>query len=229
MTEKIKQDLVSAYKIIAHLGLDDHTYTHISARAEDKNAFYIHPFGLCFAEVTADKLIKVSLDGKILVGKETHYNSTGFVIHGNIYKARSDIEAIFHLHTPAQIAVSALKEGLLPISQWALHFYEQVAYHEYGSLALESSQGEQLAKDLGQYMTMFLRNHGAITCGRTIHEALFYTYHLEFACKTQCAALAMNRELTMPSHEICKQSVHDLLSFERDLGLRDWQAWLRII
>ena len=229
MTEEIKQNLASAYKIIAYLGLDDHTYTHLSARTEDKNAFYIYPFGLRFAEVTADKLIKVSLDGQVLVGKEAHYNSTGFVIHGNIYKARPDIEAIFHLHTPAQIAVSSLKEGLLPISQWALHFYERVAYHEYGSLALEHAQGEQLAKDLGRYMTMLLRNHGAITCGQTIHEALFYTYHLELACKTQCMALAMNRELTMPSHEICQQSVRDLLSFEKDLGLRDWQAWIRVI
>ncbi len=66
---------------------------------------------------------------------------------------------------------------------------------------------------------MLFRNHGAITCGKTIHEAMFYTYHLEQACK----------ELIILSVEICKQTVKDLLSFEEDLGKRDWAAWLRLV
>jgi ribulose-5-phosphate 4-epimerase/fuculose-1-phosphate aldolase len=229
MTNKLKQDLASAYKILAHLGLDDHTYTHLSVRSQDKNSFYIYPFGLRFEEVMADNLMKISLDGEVLVGEEYQYNRTGYVIHCNIYKARPDINAIFHLHTPATVAVSSIKDGLLPINQWALHFYKRIAYHDYSSLALVKEQGQTLANDLGEHLVMLLRGHGSIACGKTIQEALFYTYHLELACKAQCMTLAMNREVIMPSPDICQKAVNDLLSFEANLGERDWLAWLRLV
>jgi len=229
MTNKLKQDLASAYKILAHLGLDDHTYTHLSVRSQDKNSFYIYPFGLRFEEVMADNLMKISLDGEVLVGEEYQYNRTGYVIHCNIYKARPDINAIFHLHTPATVAVSSIKDGLLPINQWALHFYKRIAYHDYSSLALVKEQGQTLANDLGEHLVMLLRGHGSIACGKTIQEALFYTYHLELACKAQCMTLAMNREVIMPSPDICQKAVNDLLSFEANLGERDWLAWLRFL
>ncbi len=76
---------------------------------------------------------------------------------------------------------------------------------------------------------MFLRNHGAITCGRTIEEAMFYIYHLEQACKTQCLALATNEQLVIPKPETCRAAALDLLSFEANLGQRDWQAWRQLL
>jgi ribulose-5-phosphate 4-epimerase/fuculose-1-phosphate aldolase len=226
----IKQDLSLAYKILAHLNYDDHTYTHLSARDDaNQKAYYIYPFGLRFEEVEPETLMKVSIKGEVLEGKEHQYNKTGYIIHGNIYEKRPDIQAIFHLHTPESLAVSALEEGLLPISQWALHFYNQLSYHDYHSLALDDSQGEQLVKDLGKNNVIFLRNHGFITCGKTIQEAMFYTYHLQKACETQCLILAMNKKYITPSKEICEQSVKDILSFEKNLGERDWLAWKRLM
>jgi len=209
---------------------ENHTYTHLSARAEEKDQYYIYPFGLRFSEVTKDNLLKVSLDGKIIEGEEFQYNETGYIIHGNIYKSRPEIQAIFHLHTPATVAVSAMKNGLLPISQWALHFYDKVAYHNYNSLALDHQiHGKDLVNDLKQYNVMLLRNHGMLTCGKTIWETMFYAYHLEMACKTQCLALSSGQELVFPAKDICEQAVKDLLSFEKDLGARDWHAWVRLI
>ncbi|MDX2164807.1 MAG: class II aldolase/adducin family protein [Gammaproteobacteria bacterium] len=224
----IKENLATAYKILAKLGLDDHTYTHLSARDEnDPNTFYINPFGLCFHEVETENLIKVTLDGKILEGEEYQYNKTGYVIHGSIYSARPDIQAIFHLHTPDTLAVSALEDGLMPISQWALHFYNKISYHDYDSLALEDQQGNKLIQDLGKNYVALLRNHGFITSGRTIQEAMFYTHHLQKACETQCKILSMGKKVVVPSKETCEKAVHDLLSFEKNLGERDWHAWKR--
>lgn len=227
----IKYNLAAAYRIMAYLSMDDHTYTHLSARPQDADFYYIYPFGLRFEEVTEHNLLKVSLDGKILEGEEYQYNKTGYFIHGSIYQARPDISAIFHYHTSATTAVSALKCGLLPISQWALHFYNRISYHSYNSLILDADkQSNRLVTDLKQNYIMLLRNHGVITCGKTIHEAMFYAYHLEQACKTQCLLnSAEKQELIIPSAEICKQTVKDLLSFEEDLGKRDWEAWLRVI
>lgn len=225
----IRHNLVLAYHILGHLGLDDHTYTHLSSRSAEGDAFFIYPFGLRFEEVTPDSLMKVAADGTVIEGQEHQYNKTGYTIHGSIYQARADINHIFHTHTIHTVAVSAMKQGLLPISQWALHFYDRVAYHGYNSLALNEHQGDDLIRDLDDKYTMLMCNHGALMCGRTIHEALFYTYHLEKACQAQCVALATRQELVIPSPEICKQSVHDLLTFENDLGIRDWNAWVRLI
>jgi len=225
-----RKNLALAYRILAHLGLDDHTYTHLSVRALNPYHFHIYSFGERFEEVVPESLLTVSQSGDVVEGKERHVNQTGHVIHGSIYQDRPDIQAIFHIHTPAIVAVSSLKEGLLPLSQWALHFYGQIAYHDYDSLALKrTTQGYQLTHDLADKYVLLLRHHGSITCGRTIQEALFYTYHLEKACQTQCLMLAMNRETLVPSPATCERAVKDLLSFEKDLGARDWAAWLRVI
>lgn len=230
MSEIIKQNLAYAYQIIAMLGMDDHTYTHLSARSENGNQYYIYPFGLRFEEVTANNLLKVDFDGNILEGKEFQYNKTGYIIHGNIYKERKDVNAIFHLHTPATVAVSSMGSGLLYISQWALHFYHKIAYYKYDSLALNfKKHGNDLVKSLADKNILLMQNHGMLTCGKTIWEAMFYTYHLEMACKAQCLALQSKIDLITPSKEICEQAVSDLLSFEEDLGIRDWHAWVRKI
>lgn len=224
----IRQNLAYSYNILGKLKMDDHTYTHLSARPAGADYYYIYPFGLRFEEVTADNLLKVDLEGNILEGEEYQYNKTGYVIHGSIYNHRQDLNAVFHLHTIATVAVSAAKAGLMPISQWALHFHDQIAYHEYNSLALSKNEHEKdLARDMRDKNIMFLRNHGFIAAGKTIWEALFYCYHLELACKTQIAALSQNLELIIPSAEVCTKANRDILSFEKDLGLRDFQAWVR--
>jgi ribulose-5-phosphate 4-epimerase/fuculose-1-phosphate aldolase len=220
-------ELAAAYQICALLHMDDLTYTHLSARAPDGNSFYIYPFGLLFEEVTASNLLRVSLEGEVLEGSEYQYNRTGYIIHGHIYAARPDIQAIFHFHTPANVAVSAHPQGLLPLSQWALHFYNRIAYHDYNSLALETTQGQKILADLANYKVLLMRHHGALTCGATIQEAFFYAWHLEQACKTQCLMLSQNTTIIPLSVETCEKAVTDLLSFEKNIGERDWQAMLR--
>lgn len=222
-----RQNLAYAYQILAMLGLDDHTYTHLSCRASRPNTFYIQPFGLKFSEITPECLLEVSHEGKVLSGKELIYNPTAYQTHSALYQARPDLQAIFHIHTTHMVAVSNLKEGLLPISQWALHFYNQIAYHEYDSLITANNQGEQLASDLGDKNVMLLRHHGAIITGKTIQEAMFYTHHLQLACESQCLTLSMQQPLCNISPETCSRSVETLLNFERDLGMRDWKAWVR--
>ncbi len=227
---KVREELALAYRVLGRLGWDDHTYTHLSARdPHDANAFYIYPFGLRFEEVTPACLLRVSLSGDILEGEEYQYNRTGYIIHGNVYQHQPSLNAVFHIHTPETVAVSVQSEGLLPISQWALHFYQRVKYHGYDSLAIEASQGKQLIQDLGDARVMLLRHHGLLTCGVTLQEALFYTYHMQKACETQCLVLSMNKPYLQPSHEICEKAVNDLLSFEKNLGERDWEAWRRVL
>lgn len=223
-----RTQLAAAYRILATLKMDDLTYTHLSTRLSGSNAYFIHPFGLLFEEVTASSLLKVTLDGEILEGKESQYNETGYIIHGSIYKKRPDVNAIFHLHTTSGVAVSAMECGLLPMSQFAFHFYNRLAYHDYDSLALDAQrQGTKMAEDLRDRKTMILRNHGTLTCGTTLHEAFLYMYFLEQACKVQCAALVGGQKVILPSPNICEQAAQDMRNFEPDFGLRDWTALVR--
>jgi ribulose-5-phosphate 4-epimerase/fuculose-1-phosphate aldolase len=227
-TNDIKHNLAFAYQLLADLKMDDLTYTHLSARSEGSDQYYIFPFGLLFSEVTPENLLTVTLEGEVLNADKSHYNNTGYVIHSNIYRARPDVNAIFHAHTTAGIAVSAMECGLLPLSQFSLHFYNRMAYHRYDSLALDyHQQGEKLVNDLGFHNTLFLRNHGTLTCGASIHEAFFNLYYLEQACKVQCMAMSTNTKLLLPSPEVCEKAAHDLRSYEPDLGARDWQALKR--
>lgn len=229
-TISVKQNLAYAYRIIGKLGLDDHTYTHLSARAPNKrDTLFMHQFGLRFSEVTAQNLLEVTFNGDIKSGTEKFPNTTGYALHGAFYKLRSDVMSIFHIHTPNIVAVSAMKCGLLPISQWALHFYNKVRYYEYGSLVLDDVQGAKMAESIEDANILMLRNHGVVICARTIPEAMFFLHHLEQACHTQCLALASNQELVLPTKEIAELAVSDLLSFEKNLGERDFQAWIRML
>ena len=220
--------LAAAYRILAQRQMDDLTYTHLSARVPGEDAYFIYPFGLLFEEVTASSLLKVSLEGEILEGEEIQYNQTGYVIHGSIYKQRPDINAVFHLHTTAGVAVSAMECGLLPLSQFSFHFYNRIAYHGYDSLALDyKRQGDQLAQDLGAHKALILRNHGTLTCGATVPEAFLYMHFLEQSCRVQCAAMASGQDLTIPSPEVCEKAAQDLRNFEPTFGERDWTALIR--
>jgi ribulose-5-phosphate 4-epimerase/fuculose-1-phosphate aldolase len=224
----IRTDLAYAYRILHHLKLDDHTYTHLSHRTSHPTQAFILEFGLRFEEVTAENLLTLDF-----TDPNGLYNLTGFIIHGAVYHARPEIQAIFHVHTPEIVAVSTLPQGLLPLSQWALHLYDSIGYYDYDSLTLDTTQGSDLIKALDVHPVLMMRNHGALICGKTIQEAMFFTYHLLQACKTQCLSLGSahtdKSSLIMPSPEVCIKARNDLLAFEPDLGKRDWASWKRLI
>jgi ribulose-5-phosphate 4-epimerase/fuculose-1-phosphate aldolase len=224
----IKKNLAFAHKIIAHLKMDDHTYTHISARSKLSESFFISPFGIVFAHVSPENLTHINYQGVLHEDSgSTHVNKTGLSIHSALYKAREDINCVIHLHTKETIAISCFKEGLLPISQHALHFYNKISYHSYNSLVLgEKEESLLLIQDLGFNNIMFLRNHGFITTGKTIWEALFYAYHLQKACEIQVITNSFNSsDLILPLPYTCEKAREDLLSFEKDLGRRDFESW----
>ena len=222
---EIREALAITGEIIAYNNWDDLTFTHISARSSKNDGFFIPKFGILFSEMTAANLLKLDMNGNIVEGYEAIYNITGYNLHTPIYERRPDVNAIFHLHTKEILAVASMECGLLPISQHALHFYDKIGYHNYNSLFLD--ENEQAIKDLDQHNVLMLRNHGVVVCGKTIHEAFFHLYQLQRACEVQVVALACNTNLVFPPEEVCKKAVYDLLSFEDDIGIRDWKAAAR--
>ncbi len=189
-------DLAAAYRLVAWYGWDDLIFTHISARVPGaEHHFLLNPYGMMFEEVTASSLVKVDLAGNKIMESPYFVNPAGFTIHSAVHAAREDALCVMHLHTDYGIAVSAQKDGLLPISQQAMLARASLAYHDYEGLALNEDEKPRLVADLGDKQHLILRNHGLLTVGRTAAEAFLAMFLLERACKIQILAQSGGAEL----------------------------------
>jgi len=189
-------DLAAAYRLVALYGWDDLIFTHISARVPGAgHHFLLNPYGMMFEEVTASSLVKVDLDGTKVMDSPHAINPAGFTIHSAVHAAREDALCVMHLHTDYGIAVSAQKDGLLPISQQAMFPLASLAYHNYEGLALNEDEKPRLVADLGDKSYMILRNHGLLTLGKSAAEAFLSMYILERACRIQILAQSGATEL----------------------------------
>jgi ribulose-5-phosphate 4-epimerase/fuculose-1-phosphate aldolase len=188
-------DLAAAYRLVAYFGWDDLIGTHLSARIPGKEEFLINPLGLMFDEITASSLVKVNLDGEILQETDYSINRAGYVIHSAVHAAHEDLHCVIHLHTKDGVAVSATKEGLLPLNQSAMVIRPHVARHAYEGVATNEEEKERLVADLGDKRAMILDNHGTLYIGKSVAEAFYHAYLLEWACTTQVRTLSMGLTL----------------------------------
>src|SRR6266699_3381780 len=107
-------DLAAAYRLVAHYGWDDLIFTHLSARVPGpEHHFLINPYGMMFEEITASSLVKVNLEGQVVMPSPYFINPAGFTIHRAVHAARQDAHCVIHLHTDHGIAVSIQTDGLL--------------------------------------------------------------------------------------------------------------------
>jgi ribulose-5-phosphate 4-epimerase/fuculose-1-phosphate aldolase len=193
---EVRVNLAACYRLIAMYGWDDLIFTHISARVPGPDDhFLINAYGLMFEEMTASTLVKVDLDGQIVLDSPYPINPAGFTIHSAVHAARPDAGCVLHTHTRAGVAVSAQADGLLPLSQISLLPCASLAYHDYEGIALNEDEKPRLVADLGDCKFLILRNHGLLTVGESIPEAFLYMYALETACQTQIAAQSGGNEL----------------------------------
>jgi ribulose-5-phosphate 4-epimerase/fuculose-1-phosphate aldolase len=220
---KVRVELAALYRLVALYGWDDMIYTHISARLPGPDHhFLINPYGMFFGEMTASSLVKIDLEGQIL--QETPYfiNPAGFTIHSAVHAAREDAHYVMHLHSDQGVAVSAQKDGLLPLSQHALIVLPRLAYHDYEGIALNLDERERLVADLGETKTlMLLRNHGTLAVGKTAADCWTGMFYLERACKQQVMALSAGRDNVL----IAPQAAQDEVKGQVSRGIGGALAW----
>ena len=207
-TRQVRIDLAAAYRLIHRLGLDDSIYTHISVRLPGgHDRFLINPYGMRFEEVTASNLVTVDLDGNIIEDPlGLGINPAGFTIHSAVHAARHDAICVLHTHTVAGVAVSSQEQGLLPLNQWSLQFTDRLAYHDYEGIALDLDERSRLVQDLGDKFVMVLRNHGMLTCGRSVAEAFKLMHNLERSCRAQLAIQASGAEICKLSQGVARKT-----------------------
>jgi ribulose-5-phosphate 4-epimerase/fuculose-1-phosphate aldolase len=192
----IRVDLAAAYRLVAHFHWDDLVFTHITARVPGpEHHFLINPYGMLFDEITASSLVKIDMQGKKVVDSPWAINPAGFIIHSAIHAARHEVQCVLHTHTLNGVAVSAQKNGVLPLSQQSIFVLQNLAYHDYEGIALRDDERPRLVADLGKKNYLMLRNHGLLTCGRSVAEAFQLMYTFEATCAIQVRAQAGGGEL----------------------------------
>ncbi|MGQ0655849.1 MAG: class II aldolase/adducin family protein [Betaproteobacteria bacterium] len=228
----LRRQLAAAYRIADYLGWSELIYTHISVRIPGPgHHFLINPYGLRFDELIASSLVKIDAEGNTVdKGHPFTVNKAGFIIHSALHMAREDAICVWHMHTTAGMAVSAQRQGLLPVHMYSHAFHERLGYHEFEGPALRLDERKRLVKSLGANHAMILRNHGLLTVGRTIPEAFIRHWRLNRACEVQLAAQVA--KLSLPSRKVCEASCqmnNEFLTDQAPLGELEFNALLRKI
>jgi ribulose-5-phosphate 4-epimerase/fuculose-1-phosphate aldolase len=224
-------DLAACYRLIALHGWDDLIFTHISAKIPGTEEFLINPFGLMFHEISASSLVKIDLAGNKLMDSPFSINPAGYTIHSAVHEVRHDVACVVHIHTAAGIAVSAQKQGLLPLSQQSLFVLASLAYHGYEGVALNHDEKARLQADLGDKNFMILPNHGLLTASNSIADTFLMMFTLQRACEIQVMAQSGGAELIHIPQQIlngAKAMVAGVMKSAQGMGgSLAWPALLR--
>jgi ribulose-5-phosphate 4-epimerase/fuculose-1-phosphate aldolase len=226
---RTRVDLAAAYRLVAMFGWDDLVFTHISARVPGaEGEFLINPYGFMFEEITASCLVKVDAGGAKLEDTPFDVNPAGFTIHSAVHAARHDAGCVLHTHSLNGVAVSAQKNGVLPLSQHSIFVLSSLAYHDYEGVALRDDEKPRLVHDLGDKTHLMLRNHGLLTVGATVADAFLAMYFFETVCTIQVRAVAGGGELLAVAPSIIATARQQAAQATRGLGAQlAWPGLLR--
>ncbi|HTQ75663.1 MAG TPA: class II aldolase/adducin family protein [Burkholderiales bacterium] len=203
---RLRCELAAAHRLVAHFVSVDLTYNHISVRVPgEPRHFLVKADNVFMEQVTASNLVKYDVDGNQAMESGYRASAAAYNLHAAVLKARPDVVAAVHTHSPANLAVSAQVGGLRPITQQAMRFYNRVATYpnEVDDTTAEGTAA--LAGALGDKWVMILENHGALVCGTSLAEAYIYHHFFELACRAQVGALAGGAELIVPAPDVCEE------------------------
>ncbi len=222
-------DLAACYRLVADFGWSDLVFTHITARVPGtEDQFLINPYGMMFDEITASSLVKIDLNGNKIEESPFPVNPAGFTIHSAIHAVRHDAQCVLHVHSLNGVAVSAQKEGVLPLSQQSIFILASLAYHGYEGVALNADEKPRLVADLGNKNYLMLRNHGLLTVGKTIADAFQAMYFFEAACTIQIRAQSGGGELIHIPQQIIDGAIAQARAATKSMGgMLAWPGLLR--
>ncbi len=210
--------LAAAYRIFDHLGWTELIYNHISLRVPNEpDRYLINPFGLHYSEVCASNLVKVDLEGRIVGHSDWPINPAGITFHGAIHATLPDAHSVMHLHTTATQAVCCLKEGLSFTNFYAAQLYGKVAYHDFEGITVHREEGQRILRSAEGRPVLLLRNHGPVTIGHTLPQALSLMWLVNRACEIQLATRSMGETMAIP-RPVLEKCVADSLQFNPKVG-----------
>lgn len=186
-----KERLAGAFRLFSKFGFDEGVAGHITVRdPEYTDHFWVNPYGKHFSQICVSDLLLINHQGEIVEG-DRPVNQAAFAIHSEVHKARPDVVAAAHAHSVYGKTWSALGRLLDPITQDACQFYnDHGLFDDFTGVVYENEEGERIAKALGQYKAVILRNHGLLTVGQSVDSAAWWFITMERSCQSQLLAEA---------------------------------------
>ncbi len=195
----LKQRLAAAFRIFGRFGFDEGVAGHITARdPEHPDRFWVNPFGLNFKLITVDDLICVDHEGAVVEG-DWPVNVAAFAIHSQVHANRPDVIAAAHSHSVNGKAFSSLGKLLDPITQDSCIFFEDHGlFDDYTGVVIDTEEGKRIAHALADHKAAILRNHGLLTVGHTVDEAVYWFVTMERSCEAELKARAAGQPVLVP-------------------------------
>jgi ribulose-5-phosphate 4-epimerase/fuculose-1-phosphate aldolase len=186
-----KQRLAAAFRLFSKFGFDEGVAGHITARdPELTDHFWVNPLGMHFGHIRTSDLILVNDKGEVVQGDQP-VNAAAFVIHSQVHAARPDVVAAAHSHSLYGKSWSTLGKLLDPLTQDACSFYrDHSLFDDYTGVVLDLEEGKRIAHALGEHKAVILRNHGLLTVGHSVDEAVWWFITMERSCQAQLLAEA---------------------------------------
>jgi ribulose-5-phosphate 4-epimerase/fuculose-1-phosphate aldolase len=198
-----KQMLAASFRLFSKFGFGEGVAGHITARdPEHTDLFWVNPFGIDFGGICASDLICVNHKGEVVEGRYS-VNRAAFAIHSQVHAARPDVVAAAHSHSIYGRAMSALGKKITPISQDSCAFYQDHSiFNDFTGVVNEVEEGQRIAKALGSYKACILQNHGLLTVGQTVEEAVWWFVTMERSCQVQLLAESSGSKPIEIEHEM---------------------------
>jgi ribulose-5-phosphate 4-epimerase/fuculose-1-phosphate aldolase len=186
-----KDKLAAGFRLFGKFGFEEGVAGHITARDPERlDHFWVNPFGMSFSHISASDLLLVSSQGEVVEGTGS-VNTAAFAIHSTIHEARPDVISAAHSHSVYGKAWSSLGRLLDPLTQDACAFYDDHAlFDDYTGVVVDPEEGKRIAHALGDAKAVILRNHGLLTVGRSVDEAVWWFVTMERSCQAQLLAEA---------------------------------------
>jgi L-ribulose-5-phosphate 4-epimerase len=214
-SEALRAKLADAGRVLVSGDQDDYVAGHVTARLPGGEHFLMKPAGIGLEEMTAENIITVDLAGERIEGTMPRHSEV--FIHSEILRIRTDIMAVVHTHPAHAVAFSSLGRPLLPVGNDGSIFSAGVpVFAETTDLIVDRPRGQAVARCLGEHQALILRNHGIVTAGRSVEEAVWLALKLERACRIQLLAeaaggprlLAQGEDLSRKSRRANRPDLH---------------------
>jgi L-fuculose-phosphate aldolase len=211
-----------ACRILAAHGYEDLTLGHVSARDSEPDAMWIKRKGVSLAEVAPSDVLRTSINGDLQNASDMHLEA---VLHTEVYRARPDVRCVVHGHPLHATAFGAAHADLAFISHDAVLFKEGIAaLDEVPELIVGKSQGEVVARALGERSALLMRNHGVVVVGKDVPWAVLTGLTLERAVQLQATAASLGELRPVPDEAV--EPLHEMKYQDAFLS-EYWDAWVR--
>jgi HCOMODA/2-hydroxy-3-carboxy-muconic semialdehyde decarboxylase len=227
--QSLKRDLALAHRLLVDQGAMD-AFGHVSVRHPDRPDRFFLPKSGAPSRVRPDDIIEYDMNAEPVEATTAGLFSER-IIHSAIFRARPDVNAVCHHHSPAIMPFAQTGAPLLPSCQTGAAMGAQVPYwdsrDEFGDtrlLVVTQAEGDSLARALGPWWTVLMRRHGATVAGRSLHECIFRTVHGCADAANQIRAVALG-----PVQPLSEQEQNLAGTLRPDPIMRCWSHWLTVM